>query len=96
MHIRWLDLLIIALYMVAVAYIGWRCSHRQTSTENYFVPRRSVPHWAMAFSFFATLISSITFIAPEHKEMTLWSWLVKRKTLTEEAPAPEPAPTAIQ
>ncbi len=63
MNIRWLDLLIIALYMVAVACIGWRCSHRQTTTENYFVARRSVPHWAMAFSFFATLIISITFIA---------------------------------
>lgn len=61
--VRWLDLVVIALYMCAVAYIGWRCSHRQTSTESYFVARRSVPHWAMGFSFFATLISSITFIA---------------------------------
>lgn len=63
MNIRWLDLGIIAAYMAAVAWIGWRCSHRQTNTESYFVARRSIPHWAMAFSFFATLISSITFIA---------------------------------
>lgn len=63
MNIRWLDLGIIVAYMAAVAWIGWRCSHRQTTTESYFVARRSVPHWAMAFSFFATLISSITFIA---------------------------------
>jgi len=63
MNLRWLDLGIIAAYLVVVAYIGWRCSHRQTTTESYFVARRSVPHWAMAFSFFATLISSITFIA---------------------------------
>ncbi len=63
MNIRWPDLLIIVGYMAAVAYIGWRCSRRQTSTESYFVARRSVPHWAMAFSVFATLISSITFIA---------------------------------
>ncbi|MCX8090374.1 MAG: sodium:solute symporter [Verrucomicrobiae bacterium] len=63
MNIRWLDLGIIVAYMAAVAWIGWRCAHRQTTTESYFVARRSVPHWAMAFSFFATLISSITFIA---------------------------------
>ena len=60
--VRWLDLVVIVLYMGVVAYIGWRCSRKQTSTENYFVAKRSVPHWAMAFSFFATLISSITFI----------------------------------
>ncbi len=61
--VRWLDLAVIALYMGAVAYIGLRCSRRQTSTESYFVARRSVPHWAMGISVFATLISSITFIA---------------------------------
>ena len=77
MNIRWLDLLIIAAYMVAVAYIGWRCSHRQTSTESYFVAKRSVPHWAMAFSFFATLISSITFIAyPGSAYASNWNELV--------------------
>ena len=62
-NIRWLDVIIILLYMVAVAYIGWRCSHRQTTTESYFVAKRAIPHWVMGFSFFATLISSITFIA---------------------------------
>lgn len=62
MAVRWIDLVVIVLYLGAVAYIGWRCSHRQTSTESYFIARRSVPHWAMGFSFFATLISSITFI----------------------------------
>ncbi|MCS7337239.1 MAG: sodium:solute symporter [Verrucomicrobiae bacterium] len=61
--IRWLDLVVIALYMGAVAYIGLRFSQRQNSTESYFVARRAVPHWAMGISVFATLISSITFIA---------------------------------
>jgi len=74
---RWLDLVVIALYMGAVAYIGLRCSRRQTSTESYFVARRSVPHWAMGFSFFATLISSITFIAyPGSAYAGNWSELV--------------------
>jgi Na+/proline symporter len=36
-NLRWLDAAVIFVYMGAVAYIGWRCSRRQTSTESYFV-----------------------------------------------------------
>jgi solute:Na+ symporter, SSS family len=60
---RPLDLLVIAIYFVAVAFIGLRFARRQNSTETYFVARRAIPHWAMGLSVFATLISSITFIA---------------------------------
>lgn len=76
-NIRWLDLVVIVIYMAVVAYIGWRCSRKQTSTENYFVAKRSIPHWAMAFSFFATLISSITFVAyPGSSYAGNWNELV--------------------
>jgi SSS family solute:Na+ symporter len=61
--LRCLDLLVVALYFVAVAWIGFAVSRRQTSTEAYFVARRSIPAWAMGLSIFATIISSITFIA---------------------------------
>ena len=61
--IRSLDLLVIAIYFVAVAWIGFRFARRQTSTDAYFVARRSIPSWAMGLSIFATIISSITFIA---------------------------------
>ena len=75
--LRWIDLVVIAVYMAVVVAIGWRCSRKQTSTENYFVARRSVPHWAMAFSFFATLISSITFVAyPGSSYAGNWNELV--------------------
>jgi solute:Na+ symporter, SSS family len=57
-----LDLVVIAIYFVAVAFIGLRFARRQT-TEAYFVARRSIPAWAMGLSMFATIISSITFIA---------------------------------
>ncbi len=63
MGVRWLDLIVIVLYLGMVTWIGTRVWRRQTSTEAYFVAKRSIPHWAMAFSFFATLISSITFVA---------------------------------
>src|SRR6202012_1691149 len=61
--LRFLDLAVIAIYFIVVAFIGLRFARRQNSTEAYFVARRSVPHWAMGLSVFATIISSITFIA---------------------------------
>jgi len=61
--LRTLDLVIIAIYFVAVAAIGLKFARRQTTTEAYFVARRSIPSWAMGLSIFATIISSITFIA---------------------------------
>ena len=61
--LRTLDLLVIAAYFVGVALIALKFARRQTTTEAYFVARRSIPHWAMGLSIFATIISSITFIA---------------------------------
>ena len=61
--VRTPDLIIIAFYFALVAGIGFWCARRQKSTEAYFVARRSVPHWALGLSMFATIISSITFIA---------------------------------
>jgi len=62
-NLRWLDLVTILLYLAGVAWIGFKFSRRQTSTEAYFVARRAIPHWAMGVSLFATIISSITFTA---------------------------------
>jgi len=61
--LRTLDLAVIAIYFVAVAAIALRFARRQDSTEAYFVARRRIPAWAMGLSVFATIISSITFIA---------------------------------
>jgi len=61
--LRSVDLIVIAIYFIAVAAIGLRFARRQTTTETYFVARRSIPHWAMGLSIFATIISSITFVA---------------------------------
>jgi SSS family solute:Na+ symporter len=76
-HLRWLDALTTAAYMAAVIVIGLRFSRRQISTEAYFVARRSVPGWAMGISLFATLISSVTFVAyPGSAYAGDWSLLV--------------------
>lgn len=61
--LRWLDLAVIIVYMLAMLGVGRWFARRQTSTEAYFVAKRSIPHWAMGVSIYATLITSITFIA---------------------------------
>src|SRR4051812_114383 len=61
--LRWLDIVVIAVYMIAMLLVGRSFARRQTSTEAYFVAGRSIPHWAMGVSIYATLITSITFIA---------------------------------
>jgi solute:Na+ symporter, SSS family len=61
--IRWLDLLVIAAYMLVLVSFGFRFSKRQTSTDRYFTAKRTIPGWAMGLSLLATLISSVTFIA---------------------------------
>ncbi len=61
--LRWLDAAVIVVYMTAMVFVGRWFARRQTTTEAYFVAKRSIPHWAMGISIYAALISSITFIA---------------------------------
>jgi SSS family solute:Na+ symporter len=76
-HQRWLDLLIMAAYLVAMVSVGIRFARRQTGTESYFVAKRSIPSWAMGFSIVATLITSVTFVAyPGSSYAGNWSLLV--------------------
>ena len=62
-NLRWLDAVVILVYMAGMVLMGLRFARRQTTTESYFVAKRSIPHWAMGISIYAALISSITFIA---------------------------------
>jgi len=76
-NLRPLDLLIIVLYMASMVYIGIRFARRQTSTEAYFVAKRSIPSWAMGISLFATLITSLTYVAyPGSAYAKDWSNLI--------------------
>src|SRR3954447_1741086 len=63
MSLRWLDASVILIYMAAMVMVGRWFSRRQTTTEAYFVAKRSIPSWAVGISIYAALISSITFIA---------------------------------
>jgi SSS family solute:Na+ symporter len=75
--LRTLDFVVIVVYFLVVAFIGLRFARRQTTTEAYFVARRSIPSWAMGLSMFATIISSVTFIAYPGKAFeSNWNYLV--------------------
>jgi SSS family solute:Na+ symporter len=61
--LRLLDLIVVIAYMASMVCMGIYFSRRQTSTEAYFLAKRSIPSWAMGISLFATLITSVTYIA---------------------------------
>jgi SSS family solute:Na+ symporter len=74
---RWIDVLIIGAYLSCLVGIGLYFSRRQTSTEAYFVARRSIPGWAMGLSLLATIITSMSFIAyPGAAYAGNWSLIV--------------------
>jgi len=77
MGFRWLDATVVVAYMTSMIAIGLRFARRQTTTEAYFVAKRSIPAWALAMSLLATIISAITFIAyPGAGYAGNWSMLV--------------------
>lgn len=59
----WTYIVILGLFLVFMLGMGLYFSRRQTSTDSYFTARRSIPGWAMGLSLFATLVSSVSFIA---------------------------------
>jgi len=74
---RWLDATVVVVYMTALIAIGVRFARRQTTTEAYFVAKRSVPAWMLAMSLLATIISAVTLIAyPGSGYAGNWSMLV--------------------
>ncbi len=61
-----LDLLALALYLLAVFVVATIGARRQRSADDFFLAGRSVPAWAAALSLIATSLSVVTFIgAPE-------------------------------
>ncbi len=60
---RILDLVVVVVYLVAIAAIGLRLSGRQKSSADYFVGERSMPWWTVCFSIVATETSVLTVIS---------------------------------
>ena len=61
--LQWIDWTVIGLYGAFMLGIGWYYSRRQTSSEEYLVAGHSMGSVAVGISIFATLLSTISFLA---------------------------------
>lgn len=76
--IHWVDYTIVILSVVLAIGVGLYFSRRQKDTDNYFAGGRNIPAWAIGMSIFATLISSVTFLAyPGAAYASNWILLVQ-------------------
>ena len=60
---HWIDYVIVAISVILAVGIGIYFAHRQKDTSTYFAGSGKIPAWAIGMSIFATLISSVTFLA---------------------------------
>ncbi len=59
----WLNYTTLALYLAAMVWLGSSFVRRNRTTDDFFRGGRRVPWWAAGLSIFATMLSSITFMA---------------------------------
>lgn len=73
-----IDYVLISVSFIATLGVGLYFSRRQNSTDNYFKAGGRIPTWAIGLSMFATLVSSITFLAyPGEGYSSNWILLVQ-------------------
>ncbi|MFO1490401.1 MAG: sodium/solute symporter [Kiritimatiellia bacterium] len=75
----WINWTVVALYLGGMIYIGFWFMKRDSasSTEAYFRGGQRVPWWVAGLSIFATMLSSITFMAiPARAYQTDISWYI--------------------
>ncbi len=60
---HWIDYAIVLLSILAAIGTGVFFAHKQKDTSQYFAGGGKIPAWAVGISIFATLISSVTFLA---------------------------------
>ena len=60
---HWIDYIIVLLSILAAIGAGLFFARKQKDTSAYFAASGKIPAWAVGMSIFATLISSVTFLA---------------------------------
>lgn len=71
----WLDYTTLGTYLGAMVGIGWFCARRNKNTDDYFKAAGRIPWWAAGLSIYATVLSSITFMAiPAKSFATDWTY----------------------
>ena len=59
---RWLDLGVIAAYLIGITWFGSRFRRSQTSLKDYFLGGRRAPWWAISLSIVSAETSTLTVI----------------------------------
>ncbi|MCH2183728.1 MAG: sodium:solute symporter [Mariniblastus sp.] len=59
----WLNMSVVVVYLVGIVFIGVYFTARNRTTDDYFRGGKSIPWWAAGCSIFATMLSSITYMA---------------------------------
>ena len=59
----WLNMTVVVLYLLSMVGVGVYFTFRNRSTDDYFRGGKSIPWWAAGCSIFATMLSSITYMA---------------------------------
>jgi SSS family solute:Na+ symporter len=73
-----IDYLIIILSLLVTLGVGVKYSGKNTNTQQYFAAGGNIPAWAIGMSIFATLISSVTFLAyPGEGYKSNWILLIQ-------------------
>ena len=62
-QMTWLDWGAIAVYVAGMLAVGWYYSRRVKTTEDYLLGGRNMRPWAVGLSLFATLLSTLTYVA---------------------------------
>jgi len=76
--ISWIDTAIILVSVLFTIGTGFYFSKRQKSSDRYFSGSKTSPAWAIGISIFATLLSSVTFLAyPAAAYKSNWILLVQ-------------------
>lgn len=72
----WINYAALAGYLLAMLGIGWVCSRRNKNTDDYFKAGGRIPWWAAGIAIYATMLSSITFMAiPAKAYATDWTFI---------------------
>ena len=86
-HLGTIDMMVIGLYFLILALMGYFFSKRQKSTDDYFKGGGRIPWWAAGLSIFGTALSAITFMAvPAKTFATDWSYFMLNMTIFLVAP----------
>ena len=59
----WVNSFVVVLYLLAMLGIGFWFARKNHSTDDYFRGGKHIPWWAAGCSIFATMLSSITYMA---------------------------------